>query len=298
MSNILSDLSTQLASAVERAAVAVVQVHGTRRPAAGVVFAEDLVVAPARALGDETAVVRLPSGATTEGQVLGHALSMGLGVMRVPGLGVAPAQTADEPHVGHLAIAVGRTWSGGVIATLTNVAVVGGPLRTSRATQIERVIRIAQPPHGAFTGGALANGDGLLLGVITGSAIRGTTVVLPATLVWEAAHQIVKRGGTRQGFLGISSIAVALPERQLGHHKRDRGLLVTAVVDKSPADEAGLLVGDVIVAFAGQPVEEPEALVTLLRGDHVGTAVSLSILRGVKLQDVAVVVGERPRRRG
>ena len=46
------------------------------------------------------------------------------------------------------------------MATLTNVAVVGGPLRTGRAIEIERVIRIAQPPHGALTGGALVDGDG------------------------------------------------------------------------------------------------------------------------------------------
>jgi S1-C subfamily serine protease len=298
MSNILSELSTQLAAAVDRAAAAVVQVQGHRRPAAGVVFADDLIVAPARALGDDTVVVRLPGGATAEGQVLGHALSMGLAVVRVPGLGVTPATVGAEPRVGHLAVAIGRTWSGGVMATVTNVAVVGGPLRTSRASEIERVIRITQPPHGALNGGALADGEGLVLGVITGSAIRDTTIVLPATLVWDAAHQIVKRGGTRQGFLGISSTTVGLPERQRGSHKQEYGLVVTAIVAKSPADEAGLLVGDVILGFGGEPVEEPEALVTLLRGDHVGKSVTVSVLRGVKLQDVAVTVGERPKRRG
>jgi S1-C subfamily serine protease len=52
------------------------------------------------------------------------------------------------------------------------------------------------------------------------------------------------------------------------------------------------------MGFGGEPVEEPEALVTLLRGDHVGKTVTVSVLRGVKLQDVAVTVGERPKRRG
>ncbi len=298
MSNIISELSTQFAAAVERAAGSVVQIQGHRRPAAGVVFADDLIVAPGRVLGDDTAVVRLPGGGTAEGQVLGHALSMGLAVVRVPGLGVVPAAVAAEPRVGHLALAIGRTWSGAVMATVTNVAVVGGPLRTSRASEIERVIRVTQPPHGALYGGALADGEGQVLGVITASAIRGTTIVLPATLVWNAAHQIVKRGGTRQGFLGISSTTVGLPARQRGSHKQEFGVVVTAIVDKSPADEAGLLVGDVIMSFGGEPVQEPESLVTLLRGDHVGKSVAVSVLRGVKLQDVAVTVGERPKRRG
>lgn len=295
MSNVFAELSSQIASAVERAAASVVQVHGHHRPAAGVVFADDLIVAPARALGDDTAIVRLPGGNTVEGVVLGHAVSMGLAVVRVAGLGVTPLSPADEPKVGHLAIAVGRTWSGGVMATVTNVAVIGGPLRTGRGSQIERVIRIAQSPHGALTGGALVNDEGRAFGLLTGSAIRGTTVVLPATLAWPMAEQIAKQGGSRQGFIGIGSSTVALPERQRAGRSQDHGLLVTAIVPDSPADTAGLLVGDVIVAFEGQVVEEPEALVTLLRGDRVGKPVLLTILRGVKAQDVAVTVGERPR---
>ena len=54
--------------------------------------------------------------------------------------------------------------------------------------------------------------------------------------------------------------------------------------------------GDVIVSFDGQAVEEPEALVMLLRGDHVGKPVTLTITRGVTSLEVAVTVGERPRR--
>ena len=297
MSNILSELSNTIAGAVDRAAGSVVQVFSHRRPAAGVVFAPELIAVPARALGDETAVVRLPNGETVEGQVLGHALSAGIGVVRVPQLALAAPETAPEPRVGALAIAVGRTWSGGVMATVTNVAVVGGPLRTGRGRQIERVIRIAQSPHGALTGGALVDGEGRLLGVITGAEIRGTTVVVPATLAWDAAHHIVERGGTRQGFLGIGSMPVSLPAHQREGHSTEHGLLVTAVVDQSPAAAAGVLVGDVITAFAGTPTDDPESLITLLRGDHVGKPVTLTIIRGVKRQEVAVTVGERPRRR-
>jgi S1-C subfamily serine protease len=297
MSNTFAEFSNVIADAVDRAAASVVQVFSHRRPAAAVVFASELIAAPARALGDDTAVVRLPDGETIEGSVLGHALSAGIGVVRVPTLAIAAPQVAPEPRVGSLAIAVGRTWSGGVMATVTNVAVVGGPLRTGRGRQLDRVIRIAQPPHGALTGGALVNGDGSLLGVITAAEIRGTAVVIPATLAWEAAHHIVQQGGTRQGFLGISSMAVTLPKTQREGHSVERGLLVTSVVDDSPAHTAGVLVGDIITTFAGTVLDDPESLVMLLRGDRIGKAVTLSVLRGVKRQDVAVTVGERPRRR-
>jgi serine protease Do len=294
--SLISDLSSELAAIVDRAALSVVQVQGDRRPVAGVVFAPDLIAAPARALADDTAVVRLPGGKTVEGAVMGHTLSMGLAIVRVPELGLTPLAAAAEPGVGHLAVAVGRTWSGGVMATITNVAVVGGPLRTGRTSQLERVIRIAQAPHGALTGGALVDGAGAALGLVTGSEIRGTTIVVPASLAWPAGASVAATGGTRQGFLGVSSTTVTLPGRQRGGRPQEHGLLVTGIVPDSPADTAGLLVGDVIVGFEGQTVDDPEALVMLLRGNRVGTAVTLRILRGVKIEEVAVTVGERPRR--
>lgn len=296
MNNHFSQFSTEVASAVERAAPSIVQVHGHHRPVAGVVFAEHLIVAPARALADDRASVRLPDGTTIEGEVLGHALAAGLAVVRVPNLAAPPLTPTEDPRVGHLAIAVGRTWSGGVMATVTTVAVVGGPLRTSRASQLDRVIRVAQEPHGALTGGALIDGEGRGLGLITGSAIRGTTIVIPASLAWPLAQHVVRQGGTRQGFVGISSSAVALPARQRAGRAQEYGLLVNAIVEQSPAESAGLLVGDIIVAFDGQAVQEPEALVTLLRGDRVGKAAALTVLRGAEPRDLAVTVGERPRR--
>jgi S1-C subfamily serine protease len=292
----LSSLNETLAGAVDRAAASVVQVQGHRRRAAGVVFAPDLVLAPAAALDDDVATVRVAGGATHEGAVLGRAFSVGLAVARVSGLALTPLEVADEPRVGHLAIVVGRTWSGGVMATVTNVAVVGGPLRTGRATQIDRVIRLAQPPHGALTGGALIDGAGRALGVVTGTAIRETTVVIPGAIAWSAGQRIVAEGGTRQGYLGISSSPVRLPAGQRGDRQQSDGLLVNGVVDASPAARAGVLVGDVILAFDGTVVDEPEALLTLLRGERIGRPVALTVLRGGELREIPVTVGERERR--
>ena len=296
MSHPLTDLSNSLAAAVEHVARSVVQIYSHRRPMAGIVFSDDLIAAPARALADDTAVVRLPDGETIEGQVLGHAIGAGVGVVRVSKSGLPAIRSAPEPRVGSLAIAIGRTWSGGTMATVTNIAVVGGPLRTGRASELARVIRIAQSPHGALTGGALADTDGHVLGFITGSDIRGTTVVIPATLAWDAAHHIVKRGGTRPGYLGISTIPISLPERQRGASGA-RGLLITAVAADSPADKAGVFVGDVVTAFAGETVEDPETLMTLLRGDHIGKGAVLAVVRGAERHDVTITVGERPSRR-
>lgn len=294
MSDIFSTLSDSIAAAVERAAAGIVQVHGARRPAAGVVFASDLVLAPANMLENDTVSVLAPSGQTHNGVVLGRAFSFGLAVVRIANLGIEPLQLGGDARVGHLAIAVGRTWSAGVMAALTNVAVVGGPLRTSRVTRLEQVIRIAQPPHGAFVGGALVDGAGRALGVITGTDIRGTTVVIPAPVGWGIGRQIIEQGGTRQGFLGVGSSTVRLRGAQRAGRSQEYGLLITSLVDAGPAERAGALVGDIIVALDGKPVQEPEALITLLRAERSGSSATLTVIRGTEPRDIAVTVGERP----
>ena len=288
-----SSLSSEISLAVEQTAPSIVQVHGRRRVAAGLVVAENVVLTPA-AVDDDKVAVHAGNSQAVEGDVLGRIGHMGLTVLRVGGLGLRPLTPADDAKPGHLAVAVGRTWSGNVMAMLAPIAVVGGPLRTGRASEIARVIRIQQSPHGALNGGALVEASGRVLGIITSLAIRGTTVVIPASLAFAAATRVAADGGTKQGFLGVSSMPVAIPERQRAGRSESVGLLVNQVSRQSPADAAGLLVGDVIVAFDGEPVHDGEELVTRLRGNRIGKAVPVTVLRGASAVDVSVTVGERP----
>jgi S1-C subfamily serine protease len=184
------------------------------------------------------------------------------------------------------------------MATLSPIAVVGGPLRTGRTGAIERVIRIQQSPHGALNGGALINAAGQALGIITSLAIRGTTVVIPASIAWAAATKAASEGGVKQGFIGVSSMPVALPDKQRGGRSQTSGLLVSHVAANSPAEQGGLLVGDVIVGFGGEAVQDAESLVTRLRGNKVGAAVPLTVIRGTNAVDVTVTVRERPKIKG
>lgn len=290
-----TSLSNEIAAAVENAAPSIVQMHGRRRVAAGVVVAENLVLTPAPA-DDDTVAVRAGNGQTVEGTVVGRIPGMGLTVVRVEGLGLLPLGAAGEPKPGNLAVAVGRTWSGGVMASLAPIAVVGGPLRTGRASSIDRVIRIQLPPHGALNGGALVDVSGRALGIVTSMAIRGTTVVIPSAIAWPAAERVSAGGGARQGFLGISSTTVPIPDRQRAGRSQAHGLLISQVSAESPAAAGGLLVGDLVVGFDGEPVDEPEALVTRLRGDLVGKAIPITVIRGTSAVDVTVTIGERPKK--
>jgi serine protease DegQ len=287
-------LSNQMADAVAAAASSVVQVQGRRRPVSGLVYADGVVVTTARALGREDGLrVRRPDGQALDAELAGWDPTTSLAVLRVAGLAlpsIALAQTA--PRVGHLALAVARSWSNALTASAGIVSVIGGPLPTGRRRAIDEVIRTTAPMHDGFAGGAFLDTAGGLMGVATASAIRGLGVIIPAAIAWKTAATVLEHGRLKRGFLGIAGQPVRLAEGQL--EGREEALLVIGVTAGSPAAKAGILVGDVIVDFDGHAVESPEDLLDLLLGDRVGRAVPVRLLRGGSPVAQTVDVVERP----
>jgi serine protease DegQ len=292
----LTDLSNQMADAIAAAAPSIVQVQGRRRPASGIAYADDVVVTTMKALGREDGLrVRQHEGRAFDAELAGWDPTTSLAVLRVPGLQGRPlAPATTNARVGHLALAVARSWSNAVTASSGIISVIGGPLPTGRRRAIDQVIRTTAPMHDGFAGGACLDTSGGLLGVATAAEIRGLGVIIPTAIAWKAAAGILEHGGMKRGYLGIAGQVVALPENQRGAEGREEALLVIAVTAGSPAAHAGVLVGDVILAFDGQPVESPEDLLDLLIGDRVGRGVKLHVLRGGAAQDIVVTVGERP----
>src|SRR5262249_41047651 len=145
----LLTVSNQLADAVSVAAPSVVQVQGRRRPVSGVVFATDAVLTTARAIGrDGAAQVRTPDGRELTAELAGWDPTTDLVVLRVPGAGAPVLRAADSPaRVGHLAIALARSWSNAITASAGIVSVIGGPLRTRRGRAIDQIIRTTAPMH-------------------------------------------------------------------------------------------------------------------------------------------------------
>ncbi|MBI4263345.1 MAG: PDZ domain-containing protein [Acidobacteria bacterium] len=292
----LNEISNQLADIVAAAAPSVVQVQGRRRPASGIVYAADAVLTTMHAIGREDGLqVRPSDGRTLDAELAGWDPASSLALLRVSELRARPlAPSSQTARVGHLAIAVARSWSNAVTASAGLVSVIGGPLPTGRRRAIEQVIRTTAPMHDGFAGGAFLDVGGSLLGVATAAQIRGLGVIVPAGIAWKAAAALLEHGSLKRGYLGIAGQPVRLPEAQRGAETGEEALLVVGVTSGSPASKAGLLVGDVLVALDGRTVESPEDLLDLLGGDTIGRTVTLRVLRGGSVKDVAVAVGERP----
>jgi S1-C subfamily serine protease len=212
----LTAVSNAMADAVATAAPSVVQVQGRRRPASGLAYAPDVVVTTMRAIGREDGLrVRRGDGEILGAELAGWDPTTTLAVLRVPGLG-APAATpaAQVPRVGQLALAIARSWSNVVSASAGIVAVIGGPLRTGHRRAIDQVFRTTAPMHDGFAGGAFVDTAGGLLGIATSTEIRGTTVVIPASIAWATVAGVIEHGSLKRGYVGIAGQPVALPEGQ------------------------------------------------------------------------------------
>jgi S1-C subfamily serine protease len=292
----LSRISDQMADAVAAIASSVVQVQGHRRPASGVIYAPDVVLTTMAAVGREDELrVRTPGNETLEAEFAGADPASSLVVLRAKNLNQPTAPVSQAPiRIGHLAIAVARSWSNVVTASSGIVAVIGGPLQTGRGRTIDQVLRTTAPMHEGFSGGAFVDTSGNVMGIATASTIRGLGVVIPASIAWKTAAGLLEHGRLQRGYLGIASQRVRLAGRQRAVDRREHGLLVAAVTPASPADAAGILVGDVLLEFDGQALESPENLFDLLIGPRVGRPATVRLLRGNTAQDVTITVGERP----
>ena len=293
--DLLTSFSNQLADAASAASPSVVQVQGRRRPASGLVYADNVVLTTVRALGREDGLhVRRDDGRTLDAELAGWDPSTGLAVLRANGLETAPlAPAVAAPRVGHLALAVARSWSNVVTASAGIVSVIGGPLRTGRRRSIDQVIRTTAPMHDGFAGGAFLDTSGGLIGIATAASIRGLGVIIPAAIAWKTAATVLEHGRLKRGFLGLAGQPVSLPENQQRADGRQQALLVIGVTAGSPAASAGVLVGDLLYEFDGHPVESPEELLDLLLGVRVGKSVVLKVLRGGTAVDLPIIVGER-----
>ena len=227
----LTTLSNDLADAVASAAPSVVQVHGRRRPASGVVYQQDVVLTSARALGREDGLhVRRADGTGLRRRArrLGSDDRTGGFARRRPGdEPLKPSDTA--PRVGHLGIGIARSWSNNVTASAGIVAIIGGPLATGRRRAIEEVIRTTAPMHDGFAGGAFINTEGKLIGIATAAEIRGLGVVIPTRIAWQSAKSLLEHGRLERGYLGIAGQPAHLSEAQRQAENRDDALLVVGV---------------------------------------------------------------------
>ena len=144
-----------------------------------------------------------------------------------------------------------------------------------------------------FSGGPLVSAGGAMIGMNSSALARGVSLTLPAATLKRVVETLATHGRIKRGFLGVSAQPVRLPQAAAESAGQETGLLLAAVEPDSPADQAGLLLGDTVISLDGQAVRHMDDLMALLSGDRVGTSVPVRVVRGGQVQDVQVTIGER-----
>ncbi len=294
--SLLADLSNQLGNAVERAGASVVMVDARQRQtASGVVWdASGLILTADHVLErDEDIAIWLPDGATTSGTIVGRDPGTDLALLRVEASGLTPIQRGPAPRVGHLALAVARP-SGALSTSIGIVSAIDGPIRTRRGGQIDGLIRTDATFYPGFSGGALAGANGQLLGLAT-SFGRGGGMAIPLETLERVTSALLSHGRVKRGFLGLTSQPVALPQSLRTAHglEQESGLLVVGVEVGGPAERGGLIIGDVLVNLAGQPIRSTDDLLNQLGSERVGQPTAARVVRGGEPRDLTITIGER-----
>jgi S1-C subfamily serine protease len=292
----LQALSSAMAAAVQSAGASVVTVDARQRyPASGVVTAPGLVLTASHVVQDDEIKVTLPDGEELSATLLGRDPNSDLALLKLSAQKGAAASTNENPQIGQLALALGRPTAEGVQASLGIVSAIGGPVRSHHGGLLESYLRTDAIPYPGFSGGPLVDAEGRILGINTSGLGMGASLTIPAKLAWKIAKSLEEHGSVKRGYLGVRSQLVELAEDARKGLKREQesGLLIMGVEKNSPASAAGLIVGDVIVGFAGQPVADHDELLLQLNSGVVGKAIDLELLRGGKPETSKVTIGEQ-----
>lgn len=293
-SDILSGFSTQLADAVERVGKSVVLVNGRARQAAtGIVLRDGVVVTAAHVIERDELEIETWDGKTLKARLAGRDPVTDLAVLKVEGLSVEAAATADGAKVGQFVLAVGRPASGTPMASSGIVSAVGGPLRTREGVLLEQYLSTDARPYPGFSGGPLVNTDGEVLGIMTSGILGNSSVVIPSALVLRVADALLQSGTIKRGYLGVASQPIELAQHQRAGRNQETGLLIVHVDEDGPAHKGGILLGDILVGLDGKTITDGEVLVALLAGDRIGKSVTVDVIRGGELKTVDVTISER-----
>lgn len=296
--NVFAQVSDGLAAAVEAAAASTVLVNGRRRiPASGIIWsAEGVIVTADHVIERDEVEVILPDGAKLSATIAGRDSGSDVAVLKVQASGLTAAlrAPAGSAKVGSLVLALGRPSTEGPMASLGVVGAIGGPWRTFRGTEVEGYLRTDTTFFPGFSGGPLVDAQGRVAGMNSSRLGRGAGLTIPIPALERIVSDLLAGGKVRRAYLGISSQTAKLPSALAAlAGGRETGLLIVSVEAGSPADAGGMLIGDILVEFGGQPVFDTDSLQAQLGPARIGQATPASVLRGGELKTLSVTVGER-----
>jgi S1-C subfamily serine protease len=303
----LDAYSRVVTTVAERVTPSVANLRVSRRGRGGRMLdggGSGVVVAPDGFIVTSAHVVAGTSGGGTASFVDGRELQVSLvgadshsdlAVLRAEQHDLVPAELGDAEklRVGQLVVAIGNPhgYAGSVTAGV--VSALGRSLRTPSGRLVDNVIQTDAALNPGNSGGALVDGGGRVVGINTAVAGIGLGLAVPVNQATRGIVAALMRDGrVRRAYLGFAGDTRPLPPRLAKQLARRGGVEVVDVVAGSPAEHAGLLPEDLIVAIDGVPVERVDHVQRQMTGELIGREIAVTVVRGGREVTLALVPTE------
>jgi S1-C subfamily serine protease len=299
----LQGYSDAITRVVEQAGRSVVAVKSAAyRVVSGVAFRPDLIAVNSHVLKRDGPIpIQLPDGTDAQAAILGRDPGVDVAVLQLKDGKLEPVEAEKEANLraGALAIVVGRTIDAGPSASVGILGAVGGPRRTWRGGELHRFLRLDVNLYPSQAGASVVGVNGRSLGMATGAMLRHSALAIPHETLNRIADELLREGRIRQGYLGVGLQPVAIPEhlRSKSSVAGEVGLMVLSVEPGTGAEDAGLQLGDILIAASGRTLADTETLMAALRGDAVGKPMNVTLIRAGQILEAEIRVSDKHSKR-
>ncbi len=246
----------------------------------------------------ESLAVSFTDGTEAAAELVGRDPATDLAVLRARGSGLPYAELGDSSRlqVGQLAIAIGNPMGFASSVTTGVVSALGRSLDSRNGRLIEGVIQHTAPLNPGNSGGALLDSHGRVTGINTAIIAMAQNIgfAIPVNTARWVLSQLLTRGRVLRGYLGIAGRERPLDRRLVRHLDlpTERGVEIMRLEKGTPADQAGLRSGDIILSLAGKPVQDIPDLQRVLGEIAVGELAPVEVLRRTQRLTIAVLPTE------
>ncbi|MBI1923261.1 trypsin-like peptidase domain-containing protein [Candidatus Poribacteria bacterium] len=237
-------------------------------------------------------------GAVVTATLIGEDPATDLAVIRADASGLPYAALGDSAalRVGQLVIAIGNPLGFQSTVSTGVVSAIGRAFRSQEGRLIENIIQHTAPLNPGNSGGPLVDSRGRIVGINTAIIVmaQGIGFAIPSNTAKWVVSQLLTHGRVRRGYLGITARERPLDRRLVRFHNlaNERAVEVVSITSKSPAEQAGVREGDLVIAINAQDVKGIDDLHRFLAEWPLDLPVKLTIIRGSERVAIAVVPTE------
>jgi S1-C subfamily serine protease len=300
---LLDAYSQAVMNAVDTVGPAVVKIDVVRGGGSGVIFTPDgFILTNTHVVhGAPTLKVILPDGRLMRADLIGQDVDTDLAVIRVtdPERGAFPWATLGDSRAirpGQVAVAIGNPYGFQHSVTAGVISALGRSLRARSGRLMDDIIQTDASLNPGNSGGPLVTTRGEVIGINTAMILpaQGLCFAIASNTARFVAARLMRDGCIRRSYIGVAGQNVPIPRGLARVHQLavSAGVLIVSIEPKSPAAAAGLLDGDIILAFAGDPISAIDDLHRRLSDDRIGKPAVVTVLRGLERRQITIVPEE------